>query len=498
MSETVPEQDVHRRKSKQTDLTQGKITKTILRFTFPVFLTYLLQTLFGIADAAICGYTLDANQVAGVNDTSSVSFLFLQFAIGCTSGMSVTLADSVGRRDAAGIRKAFAAQIVWGLVLSALLTVAGLFSVKPLLALLGVRKSGGQVNRAVYRAAYTYIAVIVGGLSTQFFYNIICCVLRSIGDSATPLLFLVLSSVLNIALDLLFILACGWGVAGAAVATVVSQAAAATACFVYTLVRYPFLRLSGADFKAVSWKYSGRMLWQSVPLGLQFSVLAFGLIIMTNGVIAFDKAADGSMVQGTPAQLGYSAACKIDNIFMTPLNALGTAMLSFCAQNHGAGKYDRIKKGCRQAIFLSFIVSVLLLCAGLLLSIHGAYQHIFLASGKISARSVRYGNVYLYSVLPFFTFLGILLVLRNAVQGVGKPLCPFLAGIAELIARIVVCLLLPACIAGTSVTASAPIAAFVGLSFADPIAWIAADIPLLIAGLLYIFRKKKTDGTEAS
>lgn len=474
----------------QTDLTQGKIVKTLLWFSIPILLSYLLQNVYTIADAAICGYTLNGNQVAGVNDTSALSFLFLQFAIGCTSGMSVLTADCAGKKDDDGMRKAFAAQIVLGVAVAAVLTAAGLLSVKPLLRLLGVTNGGNETSREVYRAAFAYISVICGGIAAQFFYNMICCVLRSVGDSLTPLLFLLASTVLNVALDLIFIKVCRWGVIGAATATVLSQAIAAVGCFVCTFLRYPALRLHAADFKGITGKLCGRTLWQGVPLGLQFSVLALGIAVMSNGVIAFDKTADGGMVTGTPAQIGYSAACKLNNIFTTPLSALGTAMLSFCGQNHGAEQHERIRKGVLHSVWLSAVVFAVVWGAELLLSLGGVYQHLFLASDKITPQTVRFGNLYLYTVLPCNFFLAGILVLRNVTQGVGKPLYPFLAGVAELIGRVVVCLLLPAYINGGAISAAASNAAYVGLCLADPAAWLAGDIPLLIATCLFVFGKR--------
>lgn len=475
----------------QSDLTEGSTAKTILLFSLPIFLSYVLQNLYSVADAAICGHVLGAHEVAGVNDTGSISFLFLQFALGCTSGMSVLLARKAGEHDADGLRKAFAMQILLGVFLVIVVTAISLCTIRPLLGMLGVRNSSDPVESAVYRAAFTYITIICAGMAGQYFYNLICCVLRSIGDSKTPLLFLGLSALLNILLDLLFMAVFGWGVAGAAVATVASQALSAVACFIFTFVRYPQLRLHTADFKAFTFRGAGYALWQGVPLGLQFSVLAFGIVIMSRGVISFDALPDGGMKDGTPAQIGYSAACKLGALFTTPFSALGTAMLSFCGQNNGAGKYDRIKRGTTQAMGISFLLSLLVLGAGFLLCIGGAYQHIFLAADKITPESIRFGNLYLFTALPFYFFLGGIFVLRNVVQGLSKPLCPFLAGIAELIARIAVCLLLPPLLNGGAVTCLASNAAFVGLSLGDPVAWIAADIPLTVAAVRHVYRRKK-------
>lgn len=476
-----------RKRSNNRDLTQGSIWKTIVRFSLPILLSYLLQNFYSVADAAICGYTLSASEVAGVNDTNSISFIFLQFAFGCTAGMSVILSTRIGRNDSDGVRKALATQIVLSFFIVVAVTVISLFTINPLLALLGVTPSDtSEVNNAVYNAAFTYISIICGGMIGQFAYNLICCVLRSLGNSVTPLIFLVISTALNIALDLVFIMACGWGVAGAAAATVISQLLSAIACFIFTFVRYKELRLKLADFKAMDMRTSLRTLWQGIPLGLQFSVLSFGILTMSNGVISFDKTANGAMVAGTPAQIGYSAACKLDNIFFTPFNALGTAMISFTGQNNGAGKHDRIRRGIMQTMLIMLVISAIEITAGLLLSVNGMYQHFFLASDKINSETIRFGNTYLYSALPFAFVLGVLLVLRNVIQGLGKPLFPFLAGIAELIARIVICIFLPLLANGGPINSSASSLSFFCLGLGDAVAWFAAAILLAIATVYYM------------
>lgn len=470
----------------QTDLTKGTIWKTILRFSLPILLSYLLQNFYGIADAAICGYTLSSSEVAGVNDTGSISFIFLQFAFGCTAGMSVILSTRIGRNDSEGVRKALATQIVLSVFVVIAVTVISLFTINPLLSLLGVAPSEtNAVNNAVYNAAFTYISIICGGMIGQFAYNFICCVLRSLGDSVTPLIFLIVSTVLNISMDLLFIMGLGWGVAGAAAATVISQLISAAGCFIYTFIRYKDLRLHIKDFKAMDIKTSMRTLWQGIPLGLQFSVLAFGILTMSNGVIAFDKTANGVMIDGTPAQIGYSAACKLDNIFFTPLNALGTAMISFTGQNNGAGKKDRIRKGIWQTMIIMAIICIAEITAGLLLSVNGAYQHLFLANDKITPETIRFGNTYLYSALPFIFILGILLVLRNVIQGLGKPIIPFFAGIAELISRIAICIFLPPLVNGNPITNTASTMSFFCLGLGDAGAWFAAAALLVIAAIVY-------------
>lgn len=478
-------------KIKNTDLTTGCIWKTVLKFSLPVLLSFILQNLYNMADAAICGQTLSAYDVAGVNDTGSISFLFLQFAFGCTAGMSTLLAENIGKRDDAAIKKSFATQLETSVVICVLLTATGLVTLDPLLSMIGIEKaSGAQTNAALYNAAHDYMTVIIAGIFALYMYNFIVCTLRSMGDSLTPLIFLVVSSALNIALDLLFIIPCKMGVTGAALATVISQFVAAVGCFVYALKRYPVLRLSAKDFKP-DLKYDLKTLGRGVPLGLQFSILAFGLISLANGVVKFDKDPLGVIVPQAPAQNGFAAANKVFNLFALFPNALGTAFISFISQNHGAGKTDRIRKGYAQILLIMTAVCTVGIGLCFLLTINDAYLYIFLSADKITPQSADYGFKFLLSHLPMIYVLGILVISRNTVQGLGKPLFPLLAGVAELAARILICMFLPQIVNGAPIDCTASGNAFLMLCFADPLAWFAADLVLVPAAVYYILKKPK-------
>lgn len=473
------------------DLTQGTIWKKILLFFLPIFVSYILQQMYSVADSAICGQTLSATEIAGINDTSSISFIFLQFAFGCTAGMSVILSNRIGENNADGTRKAFATQIVLSIFICAIITAISLICIDPLLSLIGIAPSDNETNNKVYESAHLYLSIICGGMAGQFFYNSICCVLRSMGDSVTPLIFLIISSTINVALDLLFIICFHWGVAGAAAATVISQAVSAIGCFVFIFVRYKEMRLHLSDFKSITFKSALKPLFQGVPLGLQFSILAFGMLTMSNGVIAFDKTADGVMVDGIPAQIGFGVANKILNMLYMPFSALGTAMISFCGQNKGADRNDRIRSGVRQALLIMLITFVIMSGVGLLLTINGAYQYIFLGKDKINSETIRYGNLFLYSDLPLGFLVGTLHILRNSLQGINKPVFPFLAGIAELLGRIPICIFLPPLINGGAINCEASNLSFYSLCLADPGAWLLADIILITAAIIFIFRKQK-------
>lgn len=267
-------------------------------------------------------------------------------------------------------------------------------------------------NPEVYNAAYTYCFVIFIGMFAQFLYNLLISVLRAIGDSFTPLMFLFISTVLNIVLDVAFIEAFHWGVAGAAVATVLTQFLCAVACFVYIGKRYNGILPRGEDFKV-----TGEEIWQhvkqGVPLGLQFSILSIGLIVMMSETVKFDLMPDGIMVAGNPAQNGVGAAHKLSNLVGAPLAALGVAMVSFNAQNIGAGRDDRVRKGTLQAVLMGLIASVLTVGVGMLFTIGGFYQYIFLSADKINERSLYFGNTYLYVTYVFVPLLAMVYVLRQ-------------------------------------------------------------------------------------
>ena len=201
------------------DLTEGACWKTILRFSFPIILSYLLQQVYSISDAAIVGQTLSAEEVAGVNDIAPIVNIFLQFAFGVSAGFCVITSCNVGSHNQPGVRRSLATQIVLSSVLTVLLTGLALLLLNPMLAWINVAKDSGSV----YTAAFTYCAIIFAGIGAQLFYNFICSFLRAMGDSVTPLVFLLFSTILNVGLDLLFILSFHWGVAGAAIATVLAQ-----------------------------------------------------------------------------------------------------------------------------------------------------------------------------------------------------------------------------------------------------------------------------------
>lgn len=469
------------------DLTKGKIYKVILLFAIPILLSYIFQQIYTLTDAIIVGQNLSANEVNGVNDVGSLTFIVLQFAYGCSAGFSVVSSAKKGQNDENGVRKSFAIQTILGFIISIILTILAIAFIDPLLSLVGLTPSHGGLT---YESAKTYLVLIFLGTIFQVFYNQICSLLRSIGDSFTPLIFLIGSTILNIILDLLCIVVFKWGVAGAAIATIFSQFISAILCYIYTFIKYPYLRFKKEDFK-FDFKFYFEHLKLGLPLAFQFSILGIGLITMQSTIVKFDTTIAGIVIDNGPAQLAYGAINKIQTFLMCPLNALGTAMLSFVGQNKGANDIKRIKKGINQAIIIMFIIYIIVFIIAMFLLIDDTFLKMFYSIDSINEKTAYLGRLNLLSVMPFFFLVGTLFILRGSIQGVEKPLFPFLAGIFELIARISMCSFGPYLFTN-EISASLDLYSnsypYIVTCLADPFAWLMSLIPLFIGYFLYIYR----------
>ena len=461
------------------DLMHGPIFKSLVVFMLPIFVSNLFQQLYNTVDTMIVGNVLGDTALAAIGSCGSIYELLVGFGIGIGNGLAIVAARSYGAQDEDLLKRTVVGSVVIGLIASLVITTAGFFGLHALLQLL-------DTPAEILEDAYSYIIVIDLGVVVMFMYNLCAGLLRAIGNSVMPLVFLLISSVLNVGLDLLFIMVFRWGVAGAAIATVAAQLISTVACFIYAFAKYPQLRLHREDMQITRGDIR-RHVVQGVPLGLQFSVLAIGIIVMQSVVVQFDML-DGVMVSSS-AQMGFGAANKLFNLTATPMNALGTAMTSFTAQNLGAGNHDRIRKGALQSLVMVSLLAAMAVGIGLLLTLGNAYLRIFLSADKITMDTVRYGNTFLYVDYAMYLFLGFIFVVRNCVQGIGRSRFVLGAGAAELVARIAVCLTLPAAVAGGVVSAQANPLAFYALCAADPMAWIAADIVLAIPFFRNILRR---------
>lgn len=467
---------------KPVDLTTGKPYKQILIFMLPIVISYVFQQVYTISDAAIVGKYLSAPEVSGVNVVYSLIFIVLQFAFGCSSGFSVITSNYAGEKNEEGIRKSFATQIFLSLIISIILTILAVFLIPPLLSYIDLKPTDAD-----YQFAKTYLFIIYLGLFTQVFYNLMVSVLRSIGDSLTPLLFLIGSTILNIILDFVCILVFKWGVAGAALATVFSQFIAFIACLIYSLVKYPFFRVKLSDFK-MSLKFMYDHLKLGLPLAFQFSILAIGLITLEKAMVKFDIG--NSLLYGKEVfncKIAYGAAVKFNDFLMCPLSALGTACLSYSGQNYGAKDVKRLKLGLKQALILMFIIYLILVIIGVACSINGNFTELFLSSDNNNDRVRFYASTYMIIDSCMYFSLGLLFIGRNYLQGLGKSLYPFLAGICELVGRVVIAEFMPSLVDKANPYSDR---AYISVCFSDSLAWIFAFLVLMIGIYIYIIKGK--------
>ena len=474
------------------DLTSGKILPSFLAFLIPIVLSMIFQQIYSITDAIIVGQNLSENEIAGINDAIPIANMVLNFSIGCTSGFSVILGNAIGEKNEKKAKESILIQVILSLVISVLMMILSYFLIDPLLALIKITPSSSNPNmQAIYQASKDYLVVLlVFGTMASMLYNLIVSILRVMGDSFTPFLFLVLSTILNIILDLIFVIPLQLGVKGSAIATILSQGIAMILAFLYAFQRYPIFRIHKGEVK-ITGKDFIHHLTLGIPLGFQWSILFIGIIIMSAAVIPFDMIDSTSMVAGNPAQVGYGISNKLSAILMGIFSAIGTALLSFISQNKGAKKYDRIRKGFDFSCKLSIILSFFCVTLGLLLTINGAYQYFFLSKESISEASIKYGNAYLYVALPFYIALAFIYIGRNTVQALEKPLFPLLSGVVELIARTLICLFLPTMINHGPINSSASFASYLIICFADPITWFLSNIVVTIPSFVYLNRMKK-------
>ncbi len=436
------------------DMTTGEPFKLILMFSVPLLLGNIFQQFYSMVDTIIVGKIIGTQALAAVGTTGPLNFLVLGFASGITSGFAVLVAQRFGAGDEKGMRKAVASAAELALLFTVVLTLLASFGAKTLLRMINTPDD-------IFQDAHSYVVVIFGGLCTMMLYNLLACILRALGDSRTPLYFLIISSVLNIVLDLVFILNFHMGVAGAAWATVVSQGVSGILCFIYMAKKFPILHLTREDFKADSWMY-GRHLFIGLPMAFQFSITAVGTVILQGALNLF----------GSTAIAAYTAASKVEALVTQPAVTFGVTMANYSGQNLGADRIDRIKEGVIKCTILTLCFST---AASLILTFFGEdLTRLFVDGNK--PEIVETSMTYLRIAAVFFPFLHVIFVFRNMLQGVGKSLMPLLVGGFELIARAVVAFTLPGVIG------------FTGICLAGPIAWMSAAIPL---GITYFIEIKK-------
>ena len=426
------------------DMTTGNPVKLILLFSIPLLIGNIFQQFYSMVDTIIVGRFVGVEALAAVGTTGSMVFLVNGFVMGLTSGFAVLISQKYGAKDEAGVKKAVASSITLSIIATIIVTFISVISAKPLLTLMNTPSN-------IMKDASTYIIILYAGNVAIIFYNMMAAILRALGDSKTPLYFLIVSSVLNIILDLVLIINFKMGVAGAAYATVVSQGVSALLCVIYTYKKYKILRLKKEDFK-VKKKYYRRHLKVGIPMALQFSITAIGIMTVQSAINIF----------GSTVIASYAASSKVLQLVMQPATTLGVTMATYCGQNIGAKRYDRIKLGVKKCVQISIITSLI---SAMVLIFLGKYFVMMFVSNP-DAEILSYAQQVLNISAIFFIPLGLIFVYRNALQGIGDSFIPMMAGVYELVARAVVAFTLPKALES------------MGLCLADPVAWFAAVIPL--------------------
>ena len=429
------------------DLTVGKPLKSIVLFMLPIMVGNIFQQLYSMVDTIIVGQTISAQALAGVGVTNSMSLLIIGFVQGLTSGFSVKTSQMFGAHDEDGVKRSLAASLALSTVISVALTFVAVYTTMPLLRLIDTPED-------VIGYSYDYIVAVYWGLAATVFYNLGSAMLRAVGDSRTPLIFLILAALLNVGLDFLFILEFDMGVAGAGWATVVSQAVSAIGCFAVMFAKFPVYRIGLKHF-ASSVKFYWQHMALGLPMALQFSIIAVGIMVQQSALNAL----------GSVAVTAYTAANKIDSIINQSLAALGAAVATFCGQNYGAGKYDRIRQGVKLSMAVGIVCSLIGFAFVALL----AKPLTALFSNEITEEILDLSRQYLIWQGAMYIFLTAIYVYRNALQGIGKSTFAMLGGGIEVVMRVLASLLL------------AKALGYTGICVSNPAAWIGADIFFVIS-----------------
>lgn len=438
------------------ELTEGAPLPLILNFTFPLLLGNILQQTYSLVDAVIVGRFLGINDLAAIGASTSVVFLILGFCNGCCSGFGIPVAQKFGARDYESMRRYVSVSLQIATVMSvAIALITSLFCADILRSM--------QTPDNIFKGAYYYLLVTFIGVPCTFFYNLLSSIIRALGDSKTPFWFLLFSTILNIVLDLFCILVLKWGVAGAGIATVVSQGISALLCYLYMYKHFPILQ-GTADDRRFRLPIARNLLYIGVPMGLQFSITAIGSILL--------QSANNAL--GTACVAAFTAAMRIKMFVICAFESLGIAMATYAGQNYGAGKPERIWQGIKASAWLMLIYAIFTFA--LLMGTSEKLALLFVDASETEI--IRDTALFLHISCCFFPVLGLLCILRYTIQGAGFTNLAMLSGVAEMIARTVVALF------------AVPAFGYLAVCFGDSTAWIAADL-FLVPAFVYVYRRLK-------
>ena len=429
------------------DLMHGPIFRSLVLFMLPILISNLFQQLYNTVDTMIVGNVLGDTALAAIGSCGAIYELLVGFGLGIGNGLAIVAARAYGAQDEDLLKRTVAGSLVIGLVASLTITTAGFFGLRPLLELL-------DTPAEILEDAYRYIIIIDLGVIVMFAYNLCAGLLRAIGNSVMPLVFLLLSSALNVVLDLWFIAGMGMGVAGAAVATVIAQGVSVVLCILYVMARVRIL-IPGRKHLDVGRKLYWDLFSQSISMGLMSSIVSAGSVVLQYGINGL----------GTLVIAGHTAARKLFAFTDMPLTAMASACSTYVSQNYGANHPDRVRRGMRDIYLYGVVVAV---TAILLMSV-GAEWMGKLVSGSSEPVVLENGVRYLVWNAPFYAVLGMLLSTRYALQSMGEKVLPLLSSVIEFLGKIVFVLLF------------IPRFEYNAVILCEPVIWCFMTIELLIA-----------------
>ena len=438
----------------EKDMTKGSPMRLILGFAVPLLFGLVFQQFYSMVDAVIVGHYLGVDSLAAVGATGSVNFLIIGFCMGVCNGFAIPIAQEFGAKHEVELKR-FVANSVWlSIVFAVVITITVSLLCRPILQLM--RTPANIIN-----GSYDYIIIIFLGIPVVFLYNMTAAILRSLGDSKTPVVFLVLAAVMNIFLDVFCIVILPMGVAGAAVATVVSQAVAGLACLIYMRKKFTILKLSREECR---WNRNcvSKLCNMGIPMGLQYSITAIGSVILQSAVNGIDSNAVAAVTAGS----------KVSMLLVCPFDALGSTMATYGGQNVGAGDLDRVDRGLKDCTKLGFLYSLIALGAVFLFG-----KQLLLLFLDAEEEQIIANAYYFMRISALFYFpLALVNIVRFLIQGMGFSKLAVFAGAFEMLAR------------GLAGFLLVPVFGFVAVCLASPLAWIFADAFLIPA--FFHVRKK--------
>lgn len=439
----------------EKDMTKGSPMRLILGFAVPLLFGLIFQQFYSMVDTIIVGQYLGVDALAAVGATGSVNFLIIGFCMGVCSGFAIPVAQEFGARHEENMRR-YVSNCVWlSIIFAVIMTIVVVALCRPILQTM-------RTPANIIDSSYNYIVIIFLGIPVTYLYNMTAAILRSLGDSRTPVIFLVMAAILNIFLDLLCIIVFRMDVAGAAVATVVSQAIAGISCLLFMYKKFTILHLTKDEWR---WnrQFVGKLCGMGIPMGLQYSITAVGSVILQSAVNGI----------GSAAVAAVTAGGKLNLMLVCPFDAMGSTMATYGGQNVGAGELERVDKGLKSCVILGIIYSMI---ATAVVYIAGKYLLLLFLNAD---ETVILDNAYTFirTNAIFFIFLALVNIVRFLIQGMGYSKLAVFAGAFEMLAR------------GLMGFALVPFFGFRAVCFANPLAWIFADIFLIPA---YIHVRKKT------